>query len=416
MRRVAAMLAPVATDAGAIISDEGLLEVAEVLTRAYASVDAALGLTHSELVERLHGVAREDAIEERLGVFKRLGFLRPIRDKKHQQRYVLDPAGVVGLRVIERFGERGGLEQLLVLLERLRSQIAGRRVGPDEVRAELSFLRGTLALLEAEVRRLISSATLAELIAERRLHDQGELMKNLKALNADVGEEMPELDHLAWHLVEAGQGYIAAVTELLTRLLQEGGEAMAFELLDPEDYLAAALDGRPDELAKVFAHIVFDPPRVSAGASEIAEALAEYRPRQTIRERPPEPAGAPEADPLEQYLELQRARQRRRVLKAEAHLDGAAEVELLAQLRSFGWPAAGVQIAELVQLDFDGDQPYTLELADELIVDVDGALSYSGPVTLRAQRLAPALEGVGGASEAEDLDDLAVAASEEQVA
>ena len=415
MRRVAAMLAPVATDAGAIISDEGLLEVAELLTRAYASVDASLGLTHSELVERLHGVAREDAIEERLGVFKRLGFLRPIRDKKHQQRYVLDPAGVVGLRVIERFGERGGLEQLLVLLERLRSQIAGRRVGPDEVRAELSFLRGTLALLEAEVRRLISSATLAELIAERRLHDQGELMKNLKALNGDVGEEMPELDHLAWHLVEAGQGYIAAVTELLTRLLQEGGEAMAFELLDPEDYLAAALDARPDELAKVFAHIVFDPPRVSAGASEIAEALAEYRPRQTIRERPPEPAGAPEADPLEQYRELQRARQRRRVLKAEAHLDGAAEVELLAQLRSFGWPAAGVQIAELVQLDFDGNQPYTLELADELIVDVDGALTYSGPVTLRAQRLAPVLEGVDGASEAEDLDDVAVAATEEQV-
>jgi len=415
MRRVAAMLAPVATDAGAIISDEGLLEVAEVLTRAYASVDAALGLTHSELVERLHGVAREDAIEERLGVFKRLGFLRPIRDKKHQQRYVLDPAGVVGLRVIERFGERGGLEQLLVLLERLRSQIAGRRVGPDEVRAELSFLRGTLALLEAEVRRLVSSATLAELIAERRLHDQGELMKKLKQLNADVGEEMPELDHLAWHLVEAGQGYIAAVTELLTRLLQEGGEAMAFELLDPEDYLAAALDGHPDELAEVFAHIVFDPPSVSAGASEIAEALAEYRPRQTIRERPPEPAGAPEADPLEQYRELQRARQRRRVLKAEAHLDGAAEVELLAQLRSFGWPAAGIQIAELVQLDFDCDQPYTLELADELIVDVDGGLTYSGPISLRAQRLAPVLEGVD-ASEAEDLDEVAVAASEEQVA
>jgi len=165
----------------------------------------------------------------------------------------------------------------------------------------------------------------------------------------------------------------------------------------------------------VFAHIVFDPPSVSAGASEIAEALAEYRPRQTIRERPPEPAGAPEADPLEQYRELQRARQRRRVLKAEAHLDGAAEVELLAQLRSFGWPAAGIQIAELVQLDFDCDQPYTLELADELIVDVDGGLTYSGPISLRAQRLAPVLEGVD-ASEAEDLDEVAVAASEEQVA
>jgi hypothetical protein len=398
MRRVAAMLAPAATDAGAVISDERLLEVAQALSEVYAGPDATGGFFHGELLDRLRRVAPEQAIEERLGVFKRLGFLRPIRDKKHQQRYVLDPAGVVGLRVIERFGERGGLEQLLVFLERLRTQIAGQRVGREEVRAELSFVRGTLALFEAEVRRLVSSATLSELIEERRLHDQGRLMLQLKELNERVGEEMPELDHLAWQLVEAGEGYMDAVTELLTRLLQEGGEAMAFELLDAEDYLAAALGGRPEELAEVVASVAFDPPRLSVGASAIAEALADYRPRQTVRERPPEPTGSTEADPLERYRELHGARQRRRILQAEAHLNGAAEVELLSQLRSFGWPAAGSRLAALIQLDFDREQPYRLELGDETIVDPDGALTYSGPATLRAARI-PAADAGSATSE-----------------
>ena len=387
MRRVAAMLAPAAADAGAIIGDERLLDIAEALSEAFhARPDPIAGMSHAELVNSLRGVGTEQTIEERLGLFKRLGFLRPVRAKKHQQRYVLDPAGVVGLRVIERFGKRGGLEQLLVFLERLRSQIAGHRAGAEEVRAELTFVRGTLSLFEAEVRRLITGATLAELIEERRLHDQGGLMEKLKELNDEVGEEMPELDYLAWQLVETGEGYIGAVTELLTRLLQEGGEAMAFELLDAEDYLAAALDGRPDELADAVAHVVFDPPRVPVSASDIAAALAHYQPRQTIRERPPEPGGVPEPDPLARYRELHGNRQRRRILQAEGHLDGAAEVNMLSRLRGSGWRGARGTLAALVQLDFDPTQPYSLVFGDEVIVDPEGPLTYSGPATLRADR------------------------------
>src|SRR5262245_29659370 len=115
MRRVAAMLAPAASDAGAIVSDERLLLIADAIRDAFVGADAAVGLSRGEIVEWLRGVAPQPVIEERLGVLLRLGFIRPIREKKHQQRYVLDPAGVVGLRVIERFGERGGVEQLLVL-------------------------------------------------------------------------------------------------------------------------------------------------------------------------------------------------------------------------------------------------------------------------------------------------------------
>ena len=341
-------------------------------------------------------------------MFKRLGFLRPIRDKKHQQRYVLDPAGIVGLRVIERFGERGGLEQLLVFLERLRSQIAGRRACSEDVRAEMTFCRATLALLEAEVRRLVTSATLAELIEERRLHDQGERMDKLTELNREVGDEMPELDYLAWQLVEAGESYMSAVSDLLARLLQEGGEAMAFELLDAEDYLGAALEGRPAELAEVTAHVAFDPARASVHAADIAAALDGYRPRKLVRERPPEPASTFDADPLERYRKLHEERQRRRILKAEAQLNGQAHCDLLADLRSFGWPAAGVHLAELVQLDFDRDQPYALAFADEVIVDAEGALTYSGPVRLSAERLAPA--STAGAKQA----DAVVAGAEEQ--
>lgn len=383
------MLAPAAADAGAIVGDEHLLEIADALREAFAASDPGRGLSLEEIVMRLRGVAPVSVIEERLRVFRRLGFLRPLRAKKHQARYLLNPAGVVGVRVIERFGERGGVEQLLVQLDRLSRQLAAGTIAGTELKAEMRFCRSALLLMESEVRHLVADATLSELIEERRLHDPSELMEKVRELDAHVDEEMPELHALAWQLVDAAQDYEDAANSLLTRLLDEGGEQMAFELLDPEDYLSAAIERTATELAEAVAHVAFDPARPLVQATDIEQALAQYRPRRAVRERPPEPVGERDRDPLGGYREKRERRERRRVLKAEQFLQGAAEVDLLPQLRSTGWPAAGSTIAELLRLDFDARQPYAVRFGDGVLVDPEGPLTFAAPTMLRVRRCDP---------------------------
>src|SRR5579875_797312 len=94
MRRLAAMAAPIATDAGAVIDDEQMLVAARAVCDAFSHDDAAGGLTRSEITARINLACPPDLLEARLGVFVRMELLRPILDKKHQQRYVLAPAGL----------------------------------------------------------------------------------------------------------------------------------------------------------------------------------------------------------------------------------------------------------------------------------------------------------------------------------
>src|SRR4051794_19591398 len=93
MRRIAAMVAPVAQDASAVADDEHLLTVARAVCDAFSAEDAANGLAKAEIVERADGACAPAELEARIELFVRLELLRPILDKMHQSRYVLNPAG-----------------------------------------------------------------------------------------------------------------------------------------------------------------------------------------------------------------------------------------------------------------------------------------------------------------------------------
>jgi hypothetical protein len=113
MRRLAAMAAPIAVDAGAVVDDEELLDVARAVCDAFSHEDAVGGLTKGEIAARVNGACTPAVLDARLGVFVRMELLRPVLDKKHQQRYVLAPAGLVGVLIVDRFSARGGVEELL---------------------------------------------------------------------------------------------------------------------------------------------------------------------------------------------------------------------------------------------------------------------------------------------------------------
>jgi len=390
MRRIAAMVAPVAQDAGAVAEEERLLKIAEVVCDAFAHEDAAHGLTRTEIADRVDGACSSEELEARINLFVRLEMLRPILDKKHQQRYVLNPAGVVGLLVFERFGERGGVDELLHLLDRTRLQIERGQATRATVLDGIERVRGLFALFANEVNRLVAAAPLEELLEERRFHDRGDLISQVAALNRLVTDEYPDLDAPAYRLVTEAQRYLSAVQDLVSRVLEEGGEARDFGVLAPEDYLTAAITAPIAALAQVFATAVFDPARPWVDAGAIVEVVETYRPRRSVRSRPPEPAGSSIGDPLAQLEEERAQLTRRRALMAEQHLQGQPDATLANVLRGAGWPGAAGTFTDFLALDADESQPYSVELADELIVDRDGPVTYvSGGTLSRASVSSP---------------------------
>lgn len=382
MRRIAAMVAPVAQDAGAVAEEERLLKIAAAVCDAFAHEDAAQGLTRAEIADRVDGACPSEELEARISLFVRLEMLRPILDKKHQQRYVLNPAGVVGLLVFERFGERGGVDELLHLLDRTRLLIERGQATRTTVLDGIERVRGLFALFANEVNRLVAAAPLEELLEERRFHDRGDLISQVAALNRLVTDEYPDLDAPAYRLVTEAQRYLSAVQDLVSRVLEEGGEARDFGVLAPEDYLTAAITAPTAALAQVFATVVFDPARPWLDAGAIVEVVETYRPRRSVRSRPPEPAGHSSADPLAQLEEARAQLTRRRALMAEQHLQGQPHATLANILRGAGWPGAAATFTDVLALDADESQPYRVELADELIVDRDGPVTYVSGGTL----------------------------------
>lgn len=385
MRRLAAMAAPIATDAGAVIDDEELLAVARDVCEAFSHDDAVGGLTKAEIAGRINGACSAETLEARLGVFVRMELLRPILDKKHQQRYVLAPAGLVGVLIVDRFSTRGGVEELLGLLDRTASALERHEADGPAVRAALESCRAMFAVFANELSRLVATAPLNELLEERRFHDDSGFMGRVGDLQRLVTDQFPDLDPSAYRLLLEAQRYIGSVEDLLARVLDEGGEARNFSLLDPEEYLDAARTATVEQLADVAADLAFDPalPWVDAGA--VIEAVENYRPRRLIRTRPPEPPAPSGEDPVEQMQARTDASIRRRALQAEALLGGTDTKELTDSLRGSGWPAAAHTLAELLALDGLPEQPYHVELGDALYVDADGAVTYASPVRLRRE-------------------------------
>lgn len=386
LRRIGAMVAPIARDSGALIDDEELIEVARQVCDAFARSDAVGGLTRAEIQARVDGRADPATFDARFNVFVRLELLRPLLDKKHQQRYTLNPAGMVGLLVFERIGQRGGIDELLTLLDRTKGALAAGSADPVLISEALARMRGMLSVYADELSRLTRTAPLAELIAERRYHDHSGLFGEVKSLNDLVSERMPQLDPHAYRVVVEAQRYVDTVQDMVERVLDEGGEARDFSVLDPEEYRAAALTAHPEDLAEVFASVVFDPPSPWVDAAAILDALDAQRPRKRLRERPAEPPGKPHSDPIADLERRAAAEKRQRALAAEQHLQGETERELTATIRGLSWPAAARLLADLLALDSDSDQPYAAKIGDALFVDPEGTITYSSPVTLTADR------------------------------
>lgn len=383
LRRVEALVAPVAANSGAVVDDTDLLEVARAVYEAFGDRDASGGLTRAQLAAACSGVCDEVAFQSRFDLFCRLGMLQPHFDKSHQQRHLFNPTSAAGLLVFERLGEHGGVDELVTLLDRTRADLAAGVATREQVEASLRQARRMMTISADHLLRMVTSSPLSELVAQRKHHRHASLMDDVFELNQQVRDAFPELDPDAYRLVVETQRYVGAREQFVGRLLDEGAAARDFSLLDPEEYLEAARTASLDELAEVFDTTVFDPPSPWLDPAVIADGVREFRPRTGARRRPPRPADPPPGpDPMLRVEQRADAARRRRERAAELHLQGDDEVDMTSRLRAAGWPNAALTLVELLAIDADPSLPFRVSLSDELLVEPDAPVTHLTPVSM----------------------------------
>jgi hypothetical protein len=122
LENLRSFIAPVANDASAVTDDPRALQMARDLSEVFAEHAGLEGLTKAEAEQELarRGPVDRAVFDSRFELFVRMGLIQPFLAKKHQSRYVLDPCGLAGLLVFERMGTRGGVDEMLLLLDRTR--------------------------------------------------------------------------------------------------------------------------------------------------------------------------------------------------------------------------------------------------------------------------------------------------------
>lgn len=285
--RIAPFVAPVASDAGAVIRDEADLEAARAVLGAFTDGVPEGGLTLAEIRDRVGGAVPADVLTARLHVYEGLGMLLPIVDRAHVARYIPDPGSFAGLLAVERLVRDGGAVELLTLLNSTLADVRRGYASAGTVAAALTETRLFFGLLANALARLVAYASLAELIGQSRNYDSADCLTTLQTLTVEVRERFAELEPLAYAATVEAQRYNRAVEEGAARILDQGARAGALAYLSAEDYLALAIEGDVDTLAEVFADAVFDPGAVALDPAGILDALDAYG-----APRPWRPAGA----------------------------------------------------------------------------------------------------------------------------
>lgn len=384
---IRSFMAPIARDASAVTDDPRAVQVARDLSEVFADHAGLTGMTKAEVERAMarRGHVDHALLDSRFDLFVRMGLIRPFLEKKNQSRYVLDPSGLVGLLVFERLGTRGGVEEMLLLLDRTRWLIETGEADRATVAKHLRRCRQLLSIYAATLSRLIETGSIGELMNEHRDHDPSRVEREVHVLNRLVTDRFGrdfELGELAFQLVKAELAYRHQVLSAVDRVLDQGGASLDFSVLTPEQYLSAALDASLEELAAVAERVVVDPPGAWLDPGSVVDALDEFRPRRRMPTRPPEPIADNDADPIATMQKHHERIARQRHLAIESRLGGADSVDLTDSLREMGWPAAAVELMELLRASANSTQPFVVRLGEEVLVDPEAPVTYLHPVML----------------------------------
>lgn len=335
----------------------------------------------------------------------------PIRDKDHQQRYVFNPTSAAALMVFERLGQDGGVQEILTLLDRTRAGLNSGVATVEQVRRALAQARRGLSVNADHLNRLVVSAPLEELIAERRHHRAGNaILEDARHLIDLVVRRFSRLATDGDRLIRESMRYSEAVERFVGRLLAEATAHRDFSMLGAEQYLTAALSAGRESLADAFTSVIFDPAHPPIDADALVAAVDHVLPAPARRRIPRPVDPIPVDDPLALARErVERAQERRRNA-AELGLDGQPSADLTSTVRRAGWPGAAMLVAHLLAAHADPHLPFSVDLGDALLIDPPGEVTHCSPVVLiREDTMGKAAtDDRSGVSNGSDTDDRGV--------
>jgi hypothetical protein len=378
-----AFVAPVAHESDAVSKDPVALEVAEAIYEACGNSGKDGGLTRSELAEACRKSVSPEAFESRFDLFVSMGLLRRYSDKSHQMHYVLNPVSVAALLVYDRLRELGGVEEIMLLLDRTKRELISGEITREGLTRRLARVKWSLSVFADNLQHLVRDRSWEELLAERTHHRSADaLLTEAKDLVAAVSSHFPDLAGAGARLVNEALRYSSAVNDFCDRLLEQATARRDFSMLLPEQYRSAALNCGKNELAMPFARTVFDPPRAILTAEQLADAIEAYRPRPD-RRRPPRPPDMPSSeDPVKEVRRRASAERERIEALAELQLQGGREVDLTGAIRSTGWRDTARIVTDTLAAHAHPDVPVQVLLARALIVDAVGPVSHVTPMAL----------------------------------
>jgi hypothetical protein len=382
-----AFAAPLAADSGAVIEDPELVQLAVSILAVYANHQSRSGLTFAQLNEGLRKLGSRltrAAIEARLQHLHRMGFLESYLPKLHQGRYIVRPAGLAGALAAVRVTERGGIDELILLLDRTRAAFSAQHPDSRQVLAHMNSCRYALMNFALDLHRRVATGTARELIEACRQHDHSSFTHQVVELNDMVTVHFSrdyELQEAGTALIEAEQFYRSQVRAAIGKILAQGGASLNFDVLTPAEYEAAAVTADHDLLSQVGMGLVADMPGFYLDPEILIEVVETYQPRLRTRVRPPEPGGADEPDPLAAAEEAREAARRYRRLGLEALLEDASEVDLTPHMQR-SWEAAAQILIDALALDADPEEPFVLELSERLMIGPRMPVTYLHPARL----------------------------------
>jgi hypothetical protein len=381
--RLSAFVAPVAADAGAISKDPATLLVAEAVYAAFGDSGSPDGLTRAQLAAACTDVVPPRILDSRFDLFVDMGLLQRSRDKRYEHRYVFNPTSGAALLVFDRLSEVGGVQEIVMLLDRIRVALEQGIADQAGVERMLIKARRELSINADHLRHLVRSRAFEQLIAERRHHQAGDqLLEDARGVVKLAAESFPQLARAGALLIADALRYSAAVSEFVARLFDRAQATRDFSMLLPEQYRTAALRSPLEKLAEVFEHVVFDPPSLLLPPEQLLATVREYEPT-PLRRRPPRPPDLPPGpDPIAAARERAAATRTRRWSAMQLLLQGAVEVELAGPLRA-SWPGTVRVVVDALIAAGDPQIPVEVELSDILLVDPTGPVSYFTPLVLR---------------------------------
>jgi hypothetical protein len=378
-----AFAAPLATDSGAVVEDPELVRLAVNILAVYANHQSRSGLTYAQLRDGLRQLGSrfpQAATDARLEHLHRMGFLEPYLPKLYQGRYIVRPAGLAGALA----AARGGIDELILLLDRTRAALGTRHPDPVQVLTHLNSCRHAVMVFALDLHRRVATGTSAELIEACRQHDHSSFTRQVVELNDMVTTQFSkhhDLEEAGAALIEAEQFYRSQVRAAIGKVLAQGSASLNFDVLTPAEYEAAALTAGLDELADVGTGLIADTPGVYLDPDALIEAVESYQPRSRPHVRPPEPSRSGDPDPVAAIEAAREAARRYRRLGLEALLAGAREADLTPHMQQ-SWEAAARILVDALGLDADPEEPFVLELSEYLMIDPAMPVTYLHPARL----------------------------------